>query len=293
MSRPTEIKRLPQLQSQPTMARARRYLAIGHVARDVVPNGYQPGGTATFAARLAQVQGLTTAVVTSTHPSYDLRAILPHTLLHNVPAPADTIFDNSYDGDQRTQIVRSVAQTIRPADIPAEWHTAEIVHLGPIANEIEPAVIELFDRDRQLVGLTPQGWMRRWDDHGRVYAQPFPAAEYLLRRATLVVISEEDLLNEEMLTHYRAWADILVMTQSAAGCRVFRRDDENQPDGVHITAVRHPPIDPTGAGDIFATALFIRYAQNGGNILDAADYANQIAAHSVTQTSLEAKVGGK
>ncbi len=262
------------------------YLAIGNVARDVVPGGYKPGGTAVYAARLAQALGLSTAVVTSTRPDYDLSHILPHTLLHNVPAQADTIFDNNYDGNQRTQTVQSVAETIRATDIPAAWHTAEIVHFGPIANEIEPAVIELFDRNEQIVGLTPQGWMRRWDDHGRVYAQPFPAAEYLLRRATLVVISEEDLLDQEMLTHYRAGADILVMTQSAAGCRVFTKEH----DGQQITAVAQHPTDPTGAGDIFAAALFIRYAQNGHNILEAAAYANQLAAYSVTQTSLAAKV---
>lgn len=265
------------------------YLAIGHVARDVVPGGYKPGGTAVYATRLAQALGLTTAVVTSTRPDYDLSHILPHTLLHSVPAQADTIFDNVYEGDQRTQTVQSVAEAIRPADIPAEWRTAEIVHLGPIANEIDPAIIELFDRDQQIIGLTPQGWMRHWDEHGRVYAQPIPAAQTLLRRATIVVISEEDLLDNEMLTHYRAGADILVMTQSAAGCRVFTKEH----DGQQITAVRQTPVDPTGAGDIFAAALFIRYAQNDGNILEAATYANQIAAHSVTQTSLDAKVDQK
>ncbi|MCA9980975.1 MAG: hypothetical protein KDD89_09080 [Anaerolineales bacterium] len=263
-----------------------QYLAVGHIARDVIAKGTKPGGTAVFSARLAQTLGRHTAVVTSTRPDYDLRQTLPHIPLHNVPATADTTFENQYDGNQRTQYLRSAASTIQPTDIPDAWRTAEIVHLGPIANEIDPAVIDLFDPSQQLIGLTPQGWMRRWDEHGRVSAQRFPAAEKLLRRATIVVISEEDLLDDAMLDQYRAWANILVMTQNYAGCRVF----VHQQEGLHVPAMRQNPVDPTGAGDIFAAALFIRYALNGQDALEAAYYANFIASQSVTKADLAQKV---
>lgn len=265
-----------------------QYLAVGHISRDVRPDaeGTTPGGTATFSARMAQALGRHTAVVTSTRPDYDLSHILPHIPLHNIPATADTVFENVYDGNERTQYLRHIAATIRPEDIPAAWRTADIVHLGPIAAEIDPAVIDLFDRDQQIIGLTPQGWMRRWDEHGRVSAQRFPQAEHLLRRATLVIISEEDLVDEAMLDDYRTWADILVMTQNYAGCRLF----VGQEEGLHVPAMRQNPVDPTGAGDIFASALLIRYALNGRDPLEAAYYANFIASQSVTKRELADKV---
>jgi sugar/nucleoside kinase (ribokinase family) len=265
------------------------YLVIGHVARDVTATGYAPGGTALFSAACAQAHGLTTAVVTSTHPSYNLNPIMPHIHLHVLPATADTIFANQYQGDQRTQIIHSIAATLTADAVPVAWQTAEIVHLGPIANEIDPAVINLFDCERQTVGLTPQGWMRRWDDHGRVSAHPFPAAEALLRQASIVVLSTEDLLDDDMLTQYRHWAAILVLTQDGDGCTIFTQTD-NDPVGRHIPTQRHIPVDPTGAGDIFATALFIRYTHNGRDIVEAASYANRIAGQAVLHRTLADKV---
>jgi sugar/nucleoside kinase (ribokinase family) len=50
-----------------------------------------------------------------------------------------------------------------------------------------------------------------------------------------------------------------------------------------------PPVnevDPTGAGDIFAAAFFSHMA-GGSTAWEAAEYANQLAADSVTHRGLE------
>jgi sugar/nucleoside kinase (ribokinase family) len=59
--------------------------------------------------------------------------------------------------------------------------------------------------------------------------------------------------------------------------------------------MRHVPVtpvqeaDPTGAGDIFAAAFFIRLHRNNGDPWDAARFANGIAAATVKAVGLDAK----
>ncbi len=263
------------------------YLVIGHVSRDVAretaENGYTPGGTVTFSGRMAQALGCHTAVLTSTAADYDLAEILPDIEIEVIPAAQNTIFDNIYQANHRVQILHSVAETITAAAVPDAWREAAIVHLGPIANEVDPAIIDLFPHS--LIGLTPQGWMRRWKEDGRVYAKRFREAQTLFQKATAVIISEEDLLDPAMLTEYKSWAHILVMTENYAGCTVFVDGEAQQ-----VPAPKIELVEPTGAGDIFATAFFIQLKRNGGDPIEAAAFANFVAAHSVTQTNLAAKV---
>ncbi|MDJ0757066.1 MAG: PfkB family carbohydrate kinase [Ardenticatenaceae bacterium] len=259
------------------------YLVIGHVTRDKVPEGYNPGGTVTFSGRLAQALGCRTAVVTSARPDYDLSEIMAGMAVHVVPAEEDSIFANIYQGNNRVQILSGRADDITAADIPPQWRRPAIVHLGPLTNEIDPDVIDLFPNS--LIGVTPQGWMRRWDDTGRVFATPFPAEEEILGKADAVVISEEDLLDEAMFDRYVAWSKLLVMTQNYAGCTVFFDGRQHA-----IPAPQIELVEPTGAGDIFAAAFFVELWRNDGDPIKAAEFANHVAAHSVTMVDLDKKV---
>ena len=261
------------------------YLVIGHVTCDLTPQGCTPGGTAVYAGRTAQVLGCRTAVLTSTGPETNLAQALPHIRTHTVPAPRSTTFENIYpDTDQpRIQHIHAVAQTLTCADVPAAWQRASIVHLGPIAAEIEPDVINLFANS--LIGLTPQGWMRRWDENGRVYARRWPAAPDVLPLAAAVILSEEDLLDGQMLDQYRQWSRLVVLTQGWRGCTVFLGDETREVPAPAVAARAF-----TGAVDIFATAFLIRLQQTGGNPWEAARFANLIASQSVTQPDPDRKM---
>lgn len=259
------------------------YLVIGHVTRDRVDGGFVPGGTVTYSGRLAHMLGCRTAVVTSARPDYDLSRFMTGIDVHVKPAAENSDFENIYQGNERIQILTKRADDITVDDIPAAWRSPEIVHFGPLTNEIDPAIVDLFPDS--LIGVTPQGWMRRWNESGRVYAKPFEAAEAVFARAAAVVISEEDLLDEGMLERFISWSDILVMTQNYAGCTVFF--DGGQ---FAIPAPQIELVEPTGAGDIFAAAFFVQLWRSGGDPLAAAQFANHVAAHSVTTAALEDKV---
>jgi sugar/nucleoside kinase (ribokinase family) len=248
-----------------------------------VPGGYAPGGTALYAALTAQALGCRTAVVTSVDQDYDIESILAGIEVQRVPARESTVFENWTEGSVRKQRVFGVANTIRADDVPLEWQRASIVHMGPITGEIAPDVIRRFSNS--LIGITPQGWFRRWDSDGHVYAVEWPHAPDVFPLATAVIASSEDLPNAAYLDKLRPLSSLLVLTQGERGCTVYSRDEARS-----FAAPSVRPLNATGAGDVFAAAFLVRLFQTNGNPWEAAAFANDVAARSVCENDLQAKV---
>ncbi len=258
-----------------------RYLAIGHVTRDRTPDGgFTVGGTVTYAARTAQALGCRVWMVTSAADDLDLSTVLSGVVIHRTRSAVTTTFENRYTPEGRTQVVRSVARPLTPEAVPPSWREPDIVHLGPVARECDPSLVDLFPG--AFVGLTPQGWMRRWDRDGRVSPAAWEQAEALLPRADAVVVSEEDVAGDEaVIARWARQARILVVTQGPAGCTLYVEGAAEQVPG--FPAVE---VDPTGAGDIFAAVFFVEL-RRGCPPLGAARLANCIAAVSVTRPGLD------
>lgn len=260
------------------------YLAIGHVSLDITPAGLTPGGTVSYSGRVAHALGCRTAVLSSAGADFEVAGALAGLTVRIIPAGQTTIFENRYHSAGRQQILHSRAACLTPAHLPAGWERATIVHLAPIANELSLDWVNGFSNS--LIGLTPQGWLRRWDETGRVYSVAWAEAPQILPLAAAVILSEEDLAGQEaQLGFYRQWAKLLVLTQGPAGCTLFFQGESYQIPAPPVTEV-----EPTGAGDIFAAAFLFRLHQTAGNPWEAARYANQMAAQSVTRPGLAAKV---
>ncbi len=147
------------------------YLLIGHVSTDLTPTGPKPGGAVTFASHVAHVLGYKTAVLTSAAPDYDLtEAFHPAVEVISLPSEETTVFENVYTPDgNRQQTIHSQARQITANDVPAAWRNAKIVHLAPIDEEIDVDVAKIFPDS--VIGVTPQGWLRGWDEEGHVFPQ--------------------------------------------------------------------------------------------------------------------------
>jgi sugar/nucleoside kinase (ribokinase family) len=258
------------------------YFLVGHVAQDLTPEGVVPGGTVTFSAHVGRALGCRVAVLTSSEPGLELTNALGEVPVVSIPAAQNTTFENIYSAGGRQQFLHARAAMITARHVPKEWRRAPIVHLGPIADEIDPAIINLFSNS--LVGLTPQGWMRGWDEDGRVYPKVWAAAREVLPLAAAVILSEEDLPTPSVLQEFRQWAGLTVLTQQERGCTVFWHDEVRQ-----IPAPRVSEVYPTGAGDIFATAFLIRLYLTKGDAWAAAEFATRIATLAVSQPDLGTK----
>lgn len=258
------------------------YLAIGHVCRDVVPGGYITGGSAAYSTAVAQSLGCRAGIVTSSAPHDVLEGMSPDISIHRIDSPATTVFENIYIADGRKQVIRSVAGELSVGHVPPLWSRAPMVHLGPIANEVDPSIIHLFSNS--MVCVVPQGWMRRWDEKGRVCQVDWEDAAEVLPLAAVTVLSVEDLANASLVEDYAELARLLVVTDGANGCTVYWDEQVRAFPAPSVNVV-----DATGAGDVFAAAYLVRLFQTGGDAWDAAEFANRIAACSVTRRGLPEK----
>jgi len=255
------------------------YLVIGHVTRDQTADGWRTGGTAAYAARTAWAMGLRVGVLTSA--ADDVSKALAGIAVVCLPAAATTTFDNRYTDAGREQVVRALAAPLTAAAVPLPWRTARLVHLGPVANECDPALVDLFPG--AFIGLTPQGWMRAWDEQGRVRRAPWEQAGRLLARADAVVLSEEDVAGDKaLIARWAASTRVLAVTRAARGCSVYWQGTAQD-----VAAFAATEVDPTGAGDVFAAVFFARLAE-GDEPPAAARLANCVAAVSVGRVGLAA-----
>lgn len=226
------------------------YLLIGHMTADLLSDGSRvAGGTVSYAAPTARAFGLSVGIVTNAAPHEPLLDTLrPFAHVHALES-ATTTYSNLYDGNHRTQYVRGVAGDIRAGDVPPAWIDAPLVHLAPIAAEAYHA--EIFDAfPRAKIMVTPQGWMRRWADDGRVSHQMLRDPN-IIARASLVVLSEEDIArSSESESWFAAHVPRLVVTRAEQGGAYYLDGQQYTYDAVAVT-----PIDPTGAGDVFAASL--------------------------------------
>jgi len=253
------------------------YLVIGHAACDLTPSGGRLGGTVAFSALTARALGQRVGIVTSAGADVSLAALdgIPTIL---IPSEHSTTFENIYSAVGRKQILHNHAAPIDFSCVPEIWRRAGIIHIGPIANEVSPILPKGFSPD--LLGLTPQGWMRGWDESGRVHPVHWED-EFALEAAGAVVISLEDVEGDmEQVERLAQHTRILAVTESAAGCVLYWHGDRRR-----VNAPKLAEVDATGAGDIFAAAFFIRLFTTR-DPWEAARFATLIASHSVTRAGL-------
>ncbi len=255
------------------------YLIIGHITQDVVLDGFVPGGTASYSSLTARSFGLRVGILTS----YAQDVILPD--LHDIQivstiSEKSTVFENKYSVDGRHQKIHSRAEILHPNQIPQTWTSPRIVHLGPIADEVDPLFFKSFPNS--FLGVTPQGWYRSWDEQGTVSFNNWIESNHYLQYADAVVLSIEDLqFDEGLIADLVYRIRVLVITEGSWGARVYWNGDVR-----NFKAPEKEEVDATGAGDIFSTAFFIRMSQTK-DPWASARFATHIAAHSVTRRAMD------
>jgi 1D-myo-inositol 3-kinase len=265
------------------------FLAIGHITHDLIPDGFRLGGTVSFAAVTARRLGWQPGILTRVAPDglFDgppptqaVDVIAPDdsplagTPIHLLPSTVSTTFTNIYRGGQRTQVIAARAGPVTPADLPAAWADVPVVLLGPLDGEVPPSWTGMFPRS--LMGVTPQGWMRRWDEAGHVSPSRWENAAEFLHRADVAILSREDVGGDDAyIADLARQARSLVVTDGWHGATVYVGGASHR-----IAPRPTAEVDPTGAGDVYATSFLIRLAETGDPLI-AARFANVVASMSV------------
>jgi len=254
------------------------YLVFGHLTLDETPHGFTLGGSAAYAALTAAALGLRPGIVTAWGQE------IPLSTLEGIPvvaAPAahSTAFRNQNTPQGRLQTLLHRAPPIDPALTPQPWRRAKVMHLAPVAAETPETLPEDFYP--ALLGITPQGFLRSWSENGSVTSRAWQPSDETPQAGALVFSLEDVAGDEEQIETLAHCAPLVVVTEGAAGCRVFWHGDSRR-----IRAPRVTEVDPTGAGDVFAASFFIRLLQTR-DPWEAARFASQAAAICVTRPGLQ------
>jgi sugar/nucleoside kinase (ribokinase family) len=256
------------------------YLVIGHITQDLTPHGTLIGGTASYSALTAKALGLRVGIVTACTP--DLEAPeLEGIQIAVAYAEHNTTFQNINTPSGRIQYLHHRAPLLTLANVPEIWRRTPIVHLGPVAQEVDANLARAFADS--LVCLTPQGWLRAWDEADkRVHPCEWPESSYVLSHAAVAILSVEDVQGDESrIDDMISAIKTMVVTEGYNGARLYWNGDLRR-----FYAPQVPEVDPTGAGDIFATSFFYRLFYTN-DPWEAARFATQIASQSVTRPGLQ------
>ena len=253
------------------------YLTVGHVTRDLHPSGWEFGGTAYYSTLVAQLLGMrVTAVTRAAAADADaLAAACPEIRWVARAAPATTSMRNTYGPRGRIQHAREVAAPVAAADLDGLPDEFAVVHLAPVLREIGPDLLGHLPR-ADLTGLTAQGLLRRVDPDGAVQGRDWTDAKDVLDAIDVLVLSSEDIAFDPAgATEHLRRARAGVLTRGPLPVQVFADGDCSE-----IPVRRVADADPTGAGDVFAAALFVNL-QRSGRLGDAVQTATAIATRWV------------
>lgn len=257
-------------------------LVIGHMTADLVPGGRILGGTVSYAAPTYAALGHRVGILTSA--AYNeplLKHLLPFGKLIVLPADSSLTYENIYRHSGRQQFVRATARAIRYGDVPNGWTDAPYVHLGPLADEVDPLRMARQFPDA-IIMLTLQGLMRRWDEDGKVrFKRWFDQEAFKL--IDLLVYSEEDVhLYPQLTDEIRQVCNHLVVTNGRAGGTYYYNGDSRRYSSIEVQA-----RDLTGAGDVFAASLLGLLPMVENDVFKAVETAGRLAAYSVTRTGID------
>lgn len=257
------------------------YLCIGHCCHDLLDKKNILGGTASYSSIAARKLGATAAILTSVGRDFEFYDIFKNKNIdfHAKKADKTTVFENIYDiHGKRTQYLHARAAVLLPEDVPKKWLKTPIVQFCMIADEVDFAVLECFPNS--LKGATIQGWLRQWDNTGKISPKPMDWAQ--LSALDIVIMSDADMAGfESALPSIISTVKIVVITQGAEGATVFHKAQ-----AAHFPSYPVVEIDSTGAGDVFAAAFLIKYGETQ-DVAQATAYAHTAASFVVEGVGIE------
>jgi sugar/nucleoside kinase (ribokinase family) len=253
-------------------------LSVGHFTIDTIhlPDRKSPfvvlGGSATYVSLAARRLGARVAVVSKVGCDFpeaykwwlDQEGIDQSNVIKDNGSNT-TRFELKYNVDLSERTLRSECRAL-PINVEDLSHIpkAEIVHIGPVANEIGFDELEELKKSANALSFDPQGLVRSFDDAGNVTIQPL-ADKRILGLVDIFKCSHIEVqavtglpeLNQATKFIHDCGARIVIVTLGAKGSTV-------SVDGtVHNVPACKPEklVDPTGAGDAFIGGFLAEYAR--------------------------------
>ncbi len=271
-------------------SRTPEYLVIGHICGDIQPDGKVVlGGTALYSALTAARLGWRTAVLTRGVYGREMAGYHIPSLeeyadeLQIIVQDSDTttMFVNEYTGGRRTQKLPHWAGQIDLRGLPPHWRNARIIHLGPIAQEID--LKQTGTLSPSFLGATPQGWMRDWPKPGggKVTQNHLRLPKELVSRLDCIIVSQEEIALCRDTVEAVGANRLGVITMGQNGAKVIYAGQR-----ASVSSFKVDVADHTGAGDTFAASFFIGATDRSVSAIRAARFASAVSAMNLREVGM-------
>ena len=252
------------------------FLAIGHITKDRYGDTFRAGGAVYYGSVTAKKLGKTVSLVTSHSGDFEVPKEMSGIDWVSIPSSATTVFQNVYDEQEsdgyRTQFLSSCAERISIVNIPPKWRNPDIVYLAPMVDEIGLDVASAFPNAKIVASI--QGWTRHWGSNGKITSRDWDGKD-ILPYVDVAVCSHEDIYSNDNLKTWIDCVPILIVTCGSVGSRIYESGS-----CVYVESVPNTEVDPTGAGDVYASSFMVRYMETNDS-LRAARFASLVAGLSI------------
>jgi len=263
------------------LAMVPEFLIAGHLTCDLIQGREQPGGSTLYGSKAAEKMGYACALWTCATENFPPTHLFEK--LDVVRSSKDRISTFAHElfpeSGTRRLTLNELAEPLQIQTLPQEWKKCPRVMISPIWDEVGPEALSWFETD--FIGITPQGWFRRRKEGGEIY---FTNSKWssLPRKAKLIVVSVDDIAQDQEAWEWiKASAHVAVKTMGRKGHLLATEEGEVHLQPPHISN----EVDPTGAGDVFASAMLIALSE-GLTPEDAACFASVAASFVVEKPGI-------
>ncbi len=251
-------------------------VTVGHFVMDLIisPRITNPcvtlGGPPTFVSLSAKKLGAKVGVLSKVGEDFGKYAVwlrdnnidLSHVKI--VKDISTTSFILTYNGNKRKLVIKNVAPSFVPKDIPLSLN-AQVVHIAPVANEVSIEIIRKLRKKAPLLSFDPQGFLRKSDKTGVIRPKKLDDMS-VLRHFDIFKSSIDEIrlvtgssqLNASIEKIHEFGVKIVLVTMGRKGALAYFGSDF-----FHIPACKPKKHkDSTGAGDAFIGGFLAEYAKD-------------------------------
>jgi sugar/nucleoside kinase (ribokinase family) len=244
------------------------HIVLDYIGREGLIQGPRLGGPCTYAGLAANSLGAKAVAISRVGEDFGSKR-LSFLEAHGIStshikttSSRTTCFRISYRDGERAMRVASVCDPISDECL-SKLPSSFAMHIGPVLDEISPALAIRLASRNHLVGLDPQGYLRQLDSNGAVRGRRWRNPS-LLRRVAVLKVSEAELpsiIGQKWSSRKLSalGPDIILLTRGSRGTIVWSRENGT----FNVPAYETPVRDPTGAGDALAGAFLISWVRTG------------------------------
>jgi fructokinase len=248
-------------------------LVVGHFALDTIYKneklvGKFLGGPPTYVSLAAAKLGVRVSILSKVGHDFKKGYIelltsnlVDLSLVKNVTEAETTKFELRYSDWTRELWLKAMAPPLKPEDLPKHLRV-KAIHVAPIANEIQPKLVEKLREKSELLSLDPQGFLREFDRKGKVRLKMLMNSDlmklldiYKSSFNEIKALTGRSSLEEAMQSISNLGISIVIVTLGAQGSVLLSGGKFYRIPSASSEIVR----DVTGAGDAYIGGFLAEY----------------------------------